>query len=599
MNEIIIDCLVVGAGIAGSRAAIEVAKNDRTVLIVSSVPLKKAHSVCAMGGMQAALANSVMSSEDNVMTHFSDTVKGSDWGADQDVAELFCRNAPSAVRELSDWGVPWNRITAGKKVLSDGRVVFEKKENEGLITSRNFGGTANWRTCYSSDSTGHSILFAVNSEAVRLKIPVLDRIVILSLVLDGNRCKGAVAADLRTGSLVKIIAKTVIIAAGGAGQLYSVSTNSASCNGSGTAMVLNTGLGVLGNMESVQFHPTTLFPSGILISEACRGDGGYLRDKNNHRFMNDYEPTAGDLASRDVVARRIMQHISSGHGVQKGKNSYVFLDIRHLGEKHIKAYLREVHTICNDLIGINPVKELIPVRPAQHYTMGGIRTDKDCSCEKYGISGLFSAGESACWDLHGFNRLGGNSLGETIVAGTIAGRSAAEYISNNKFVINHALYDEECSKVSWKIEKMRNRNDGENVFEIRRKITDLMMDHVGIFRNEGGLNFALMELQKLYRKSKYAAVSSVSSRVNKEVVAAFELKGFAKLAICAAKGALLRTESRGSHYRDDYSARDDENFMKRSLFRWKDDEHDEPSVEYEDVVVTSMPPAKRGYGENE
>ena len=303
---------------------------------------------------------------------------------------------------------------------------IEPKEREGLITARDFGGTAKWRTCYTSDGTGHTLLFTMDNVVVQLGVTVHDRVEAISLIHDGETCMGVVARCLKTGKLRVYLAKATLIATGGYGRLYRETTNAVINDGSGAIIALDTGIVPLGNMEAVQFHPTGIVPTNILVTEGCRGDGGTLKDVNEERFMHIYEPGKQELASRDVVSRWMTHHIRQGKGVKSPYGDHLWLDIRHLGAQHIKTKLREVEEICNKFLGIDPITQMIPVRPAQHYSMGGVRTNKDGAA--YGLKGLFAAGEAACWDMHGFNRLGGNSLAETIVAGRIVGEKVADFL---------------------------------------------------------------------------------------------------------------------------------------------------------------------------
>ncbi|MDD3352493.1 fumarate reductase flavoprotein subunit [Zoogloea sp.] len=425
------DLLVIGGGLAGLRAAVGARRRGHEVIILSLVPAKRSHSAAAQGGMQASLANTAKGEGDNEDVHFEDTVRGSDWGCDQEVARLFVHTAPQAVRELANWGVPWNRVRAGaREVVMDGQRVSlsERAEAHGLIAARDFGGTKKWRTCYVSDGTGHAMLYAVSDQAVAAGIPVHERMEAIALIHEGGRCHGAVVRNLVTGELSAYVARATCVATGGFGRIYRVSSNALINEGIGAAIALETGVVPLGNMEAVQFHPTTIFPAGILVTEGCRGDGGLLRDARGHRFMPDYEPEKKELASRDVVSRRMEEHIRAGHGVKTRFGEHLWLDITLLGAAHIDARLREVKEICQHFLGIDPSRELIPVRPAQHYSMGGIRTD--VRGEAVGLRGLFACGEAACWDLHGFNRLGGNSVAETVVAGMIVGENIADFLAS-------------------------------------------------------------------------------------------------------------------------------------------------------------------------
>jgi fumarate reductase flavoprotein subunit len=588
------DVIIVGAGLAGERAAIEAAAQGLHVIILSLVPPRRSHSSAAQGGMQASLGNSAMGKGDNPDIHFADTVKGSDWGCDQDVARLFAETAPIAVRQMSFWGVPWNRVVAGTRMY-DGNEIYEDPEKEGLIAARNFGGTAKWRTCYTADGTGHTLLYTMDSVVIKLGITVHDRTEVLSLIHDGKRCSGVVARCLRTGKLRVYTGKSTVIATGGYGRLYGASTNAIINEGSGMFVALETGVVPLGNMEAVQFHPTGIVPSWILITEGARGDGGYLLDKNLHRFMPDYEPKKKELASRDVVSRRIMQHIRKGYGVDSPYGPHVWLDIRHLGEKHINTNLREIANICRNFAGIDPVRDLIPVRPTQHYSMGGIRTNIDGMA--YGLEGLFALGEAACWDMHGFNRLGGNSLAETVVAGMIVGGKIAAYTREASLHVSSALIEEHVRFQEDRIQALIERRNGdENVCELRREMETVLSENVGIFRSEEPLQQAVAKLHELLQRSYRVGLRSDGKGANPELASALRMTGMMKLAYCIAAGALARTESRGSHYREDFPKRDDENWLKRTLAYWPVGS-DKPVLEYEPVNITELPPGDRGYGE--
>ncbi|MFZ5590963.1 MAG: fumarate reductase flavoprotein subunit [Bacillota bacterium] len=590
------DVLVVGAGLAGERAAIEAATHGLDCIILSLIPPRRSHSTAAQGGMQAALGNCAMGKGDSPDVHFVDTVKGSDWGCDQDVARLFVENAPIAVRQMAYWGVPWNRVVAGKKKLPDGREIEDTKDKEGLITARDFGGTAKWRTCYTSDGTGHTLQYAMDSIVVKLGITVHDRTEAIALIHDGTTCLGVVARCLRTGELRIYLAKSTVIATGGYGRLYGASTNAVINEGSGMFIALETGIVPLGNMEAVQFHPTGMVPVWILITEGARGDGGYLLDKNLHRFMPDYEPVKKELASRDVVARRMMLHIRKGYGVDSPYGPHLWLDIRHLGAKHINTNLREIANICRNFNGIDPVKDLIPVRPTQHYSMGGVRTNIDGAA--YGLKGLFAVGEAACWDLHGFNRLGGNSLAETIVSGMVVGKKIAQYTLGATLNYNYSLVQDFARQQQERINNLiQGKNGRENVYKIRKEMEQTLMDYVGIFRNGPDLEKAVAKLQELYHRSLKIGLKSDGKWANPELASALRMPGMLKLALCIAYGALKRTESRGSHYREDYPARDDTNWLKRTLAYWKPGS-DLPELDYEPVKITELPPGDRGYGES-
>ncbi len=393
MRIIYTDVLVIGGGLAGLRTAIGVKRRGLDTLILSLVPAKRSHSVAAQGGMQASLANCVKGAGDNEDVHFADTVRGSDWGCDQVVARMFTHMAPKAVRELAAWGVPWNRVRKGAHgaVINGERVtLMAPQEANGLITARDFGGTKKWRTCYTSDGTGHAMLYTLGDRAIAESIPVHERMEALALIHDGARCQGAVVRNLVTGELSAYLARATVMATGGYGRIYGVSTNAVINEGIGQAIALETGVARLANLEAVQFHPTAIVPAGILVTEGCRGDGGLLRDTDGHRFMPDYEPEKKELASRDVVSRRMAEHMRSGKGVPGRFGDHLWLDITVLGRAHIEKNLREVKDICQYFLGIDPAEKWIPVRPTQHYSMGGIRTDH--RGESPWLRGLFACG---------------------------------------------------------------------------------------------------------------------------------------------------------------------------------------------------------------
>ena len=604
MKIIHTDALVLGAGLAGLRTAIGIKRRGHDVTVLSLVPPKRSHSSAAQGGMQASLANSVKGEGDNEDLHFIDTVKGSDWGADQAVVRMFVNTAPKAVRELAAWGVPWDRIHSGEHASIIDRKPVTLKESEashGLISARNFGGTQKWRTCYVSDGTGHSMMYTMSNQAIANNISVHERMEAMSLIHDGKRCYGAIVRNLMTGELVTYIAKTTSIATGGFGRIYRSTTNAVINEGIGAALALETGVASLGNMEAIQFHPTAIFPAGILVTEGCRGDGGLLLDANLHRFMPDYEPDKKELASRDVVARCMETHIRKGFGVNSRFGEHLWLDIRQLGEIHINTKLREVKEICQHFLGIDPVTDLIPVRPAQHYSMGGVRTQS--TGETAELSGLFSVGEAACWDMHGFNRLGGNSVAEAVVGGMIVGEYMSDFLDNNKssILLDSALIEKFYNKELNNIADFYDDKNTENPFTIMREMQEIMTKNVGIFRNEEALFQAVDTLKSLNERAKNIKVHSQSKGANPELVAAYRVKKMLKLALCVALGALQRKESRGAHNREDYPIRDDKHWLNRTLATWPDEFAELPSLRYEPLDVSSMElaPAWRGYGSKE
>ncbi len=591
------DVLCIGAGLAGERVAVEAAQAGFRVICLSLVPPKRSHSSAAMGGMQAALGNSIMGEGDCPEVHFNDTVKGSDWGCDQEVARLFAETGPIAMREMAWMGVPWSRVVPGEHTYYKGGKPFqatEKKENEGLIHSRAFGGTAKWRTCYTSDGTGHAVLFTLDNRLLQLGVDVHDRMQAEALIHDGQRCMGCVARDLRTGELVGYFSKATLIATGGYGRIYRATTNAIICDGGGQITALETGVVPLGNMEAVQFHPTGTVPTDILVTEGCRGDGGTLLDVNEYRFMPDYEPEKAELASRDVVSRRMTEHMRKGLGVKSPYGDHLWLDIRHLGEKHITTNLREVYDISTHFLGVNPIHQLIPVRPTHHYSMGGVRINKDGHA--YGLEGLFSAGEAACWDMHGFNRLGGNSLAETIVSGRIVGAKLVEFLQGYETVFSTQAMKDASLKVKERIAALL-RGTGDDCYTLRNAMQDTMMEHVGIFRNGKDLEAGVAKLQELLERTKNMRLASGNiPGPNAELSMALRVPGMLKLALCTAYGALMRTESRGAHAREDYPERNDKEWLNRTLAYWKEGDT-LPTLKYEPATpFYILPPGDRGYG---
>jgi fumarate reductase flavoprotein subunit len=601
MRLIYTDVLVIGGGLAGLRTAVGVKRRGLDTLILSLVPVKRSHSVAAQGGMQASLANCVKGEGDNEDVHFQDTVRGSDWGCDQIVARMFTHMAPKAVRELAAWGVPWNRVRRGahEAVINGERVTLVAPDAaHGLITARDFGGTKKWRTCYTSDGTGHAMLYTLGDRAIAESIPVHERMEALALIHDGGRCHGAVVRDLITGELSAYLGRATVMATGGYGRIYGVSTNAVINEGIGQAIALETGVARLANLEAVQFHPTAIVPAGILVTEGCRGDGGLLRDVDGHRFMPDYEPEKKELASRDVVSRRMAEHIRKGKGVKGRFGDHLWLDITVLGRTHIEKNLREVKDICQYFLGIDPAEQFIPVRPTQHYSMGGIRTDH--RGESPWLSGLFACGEVACWDMHGFNRLGGNSVAETVVSGMLVAEYVADFCAGvgGELHVSTALVEEFVNREQGKLQRLLETKGEEHPVALRKRMEQVMMEKVGLFRNGPDLQTAVEELQDLLRRSRRVGVCCQHPAANPELVLAYRLPKMLKIALGAALGALQRTESRGAHFREDHPERNDRDWLRRTLFSWNGEEDELPTLDYEalDVEGMELPPGFRGYG---
>lgn len=599
MKIIYTDVLVIGGGLAGLRMAVAAKRRGHDSIVLSLVPPKRSHSKAAQGGMQASLGNVIKGVGDNEDVHFGDTVRGSDWGADQEVVRMFVNTSPKAVRELAAWGVPWSRITPGdRQVIINGEkvTITERKEAAGLVAQRDFGGTKKWRTCYVSDCTGHSMLNAVSDRIIAEQVPVIERVEALSLIHDGKRCYGAIVRCLITGELMAYVSKATAIATGGAGRIYRVTTNAVICEGTGYDLALETGVASLGNMEAIQFHPTGIFPAGILVTEGCRGDGGLLRDVDGHRFMPDVEPEKKELASRDVVSRRMEERIAMGKGVKTKYGEHLWLDITLLGEHHIKHKLREVYEICHYFLGVDPTKEWIPVRPAQHYTMGGVRTNP--TGESPQLKGLFAAGEAACWDMHGFNRLGGNSVAETVVAGMIVGEFIADFCdkAENGIDIPTSLIYGALAKEEARLKSFMNNGGSENAYEIRTRMQEIMTTKIGIFRKGADMESAVAELEELYKRSFKVSVKDVVGP-NPELIYAYRTQKMLRVALSVAYGALNRKESRGAHYREDFPVRNDIEWLNRTIATWKEGDT-LPTLNYEKLDISKMelPPGFRGYG---
>jgi len=596
------DALIIGGGLAGLRSAIATTEKGLDTIVLSLVPVKRSHSAAAQGGMQASLGNTIMSEGDNEDVHFADTVKGSDWGCDQEVARMFVNTAPKAIRELASWGVPWTRIEKGDRdvvINTEITTITEKDEAHGLINARDFGGTKKWRTCYTADATGHTMLYAVTNEAMKRGVVIEDKKEAISLIMDNGRCYGAIVRDLKNGELIAYVAKGTMIATGGYGRIYKQSTNATICKGTGHAIALEAGA-FMGNMEAVQFHPTPIVPSGILLTEGCRGDGGVLRDKDGYRFMPDYEPEKKDLASRDVVSRRMLEHIKKGKGVPSPYGDHLWLDISILGREHIEKNLRDVQDISKTFNGIDPADEgqkgWMPVLPMQHYSMGGIRVTPQG--QSVNIKGMFSCGEAACWDMHGFNRLGGNSVSETVVSGMIVGNYFADFCAQNEITIDTKVIHNALKKQDDYLNELLAMEGDENIYDIKDEMRNIMQDNVGIFRNGKDLEYAVKRLSELLVKSKNITITNKHRLLNPQLEEAYKVPMMLKVALCVAKGARDRTESRGAHFREDYLKRDDANWLNRTISYWANEDDIEPTLQYEelDIMKMEMPPAFRGYG---
>lgn len=558
------DVLVIGAGLAGLRAALAAAP-EANVLVLSKVYPTHSHSVAAQGGINAAV-----SPDDQVDDHIFDTVKGSDYLGDQDAIAVLCREAPGDVLEMERWGLLFDR------------------DDDGRIALRALGGAGASRACYVGDRTGHAMLHTVYERALRAGVRVLSEWLALELTVDSEtgRCNGAVVWDFHQGRLEQVSAKAVILATGGYGRCFARTTNSHICTGDGAALAYRAGA-VLADMEFVQFHPTTLAGSSILISEAARGDGGYLVNRDGERFMSRYAPEKMELAPRDVVSRSIQSELRAGRGLKPGDDDdYVLLDLRHLGERAIAERLPQIRELALLYAGVDLVHEPVPIQPGQHYSMGGVRTDV---WGQTSLPGLYAAGECACVSVHGANRLGGNSLLETIVFGRRAGtRSAAEVASLPAARPDPAAL---TAAAEW-VDEIRTGAAGPSVNELRRRLTALMTWKVGVFRVAGELEAAVAEIEEL--ASAYAAVTLPRAGLafNYALEGYLELGYLLTLSRLIACGALRRTESRGAHHRTDFPARDDDRWLAHTFVTAGEDG---PSFTEGAIDLSLHAPAARGY----
>jgi succinate dehydrogenase / fumarate reductase, flavoprotein subunit len=555
------DVVVVGAGLAGMRAAIEAKRAGADVAIVSKLHPTRSHSGSAEGGINAALGNA---SEDSPEIHTFDTVKGSDYLGDQDAIEIMCTEAPGDIYELEHMGAVFSRF-------ADGR-----------IAQRPFGAAGSPRTVYSADITGHVLIHVLYEQLVKYEVPVYEEFFAIDLAVDGGRCVGVLAWDIVSGGVHAISAHNTILATGGVGRMYYGTTNAYACTGDGMAMAWRAGV-PLKDMEFMQFHPTTLKSNGVLITEGCRGEGGYLRNSNGDRFMAEAAPNAMELASRDVVSRAEWKEIEEGRGV----DGCVLLDLTHLGAKKIHARLPGSRELAMDYAGVDPILEPIPVRPGAHYHMGGVDADVD---GRTLMPGLYAAGECACVSVHGANRLGGNSLMETITfgrrAGSHAGLDAIEH-RNGGLVADSAARDADA-----RIRAIFARSSGERPWQVREELASVMYDYAGIFRTKERLEHCLTTIGELRERGGSVVVDDTGDRFNTDLLSVFELESMLEMADCLVTGALARQESRGAHTRLDFRERDDERWMKHTL-AWCDG--GAVRLDYKPVTVTRFEPMARSY----
>jgi succinate dehydrogenase / fumarate reductase, flavoprotein subunit len=543
------------------RAAIEAFDAGADVALLSKIHPVRSHSGAAEGGINAALGNA---SEDDPEKHAFDTVKGSDYLGDQDAIEVLCQEAPADVYQLEHWGA-----------------VFSRTE-DGRIAQRPFGAAGEPRTAYAADITGHVLVHVLYEQVMKREIPAYEEWFAWKLVEDDGRCQGVIAWDIVNGGLKTIGAKTVILATGGAGRLYTGTTNAYSCTGDGMAMALRVGV-PLTDMEMMQFHPTTLSPTGVLITEGCRGEGAYLLNSDGERFLKDYAPNAMELASRDVISRAEQTEIDEGRGV----DGNVLLDLRHLGAERILDRLHGTRELSMVFAGVDPIHDVIPVRPGAHYHMGGVETDLWGKTE---LEGLYAAGECACVSVHGGNRLGGNALMETITYGKRTGAAAAEWALMHTTV---AVPESSIADAERELDELFDRVDGERPHAIRDEMAQTMHENFGVFRREDQMREQGDIIERLRARFERVVVDDKGTLFNNDVTQALELGFLLELAACMVEAGLARKESRGAHARPhDFPHRDDENYMRHTLVHWQDGG---PVLNWEPVRVTKWQPQERSY----
>jgi succinate dehydrogenase / fumarate reductase flavoprotein subunit len=572
------DALVVGAGGAGLMAAIYLSRNPNVkTAVISKLYPPRSHTGAAQGGIGAALGNL---EEDHPLWHAFDTVKGSDYLGDQDAIEIMCEEAIPVIVELEHMGLPFSRT------------------QDGLIAQRPFGGHTHHfgegpvrRSCYAADRTGHMILQTLYQNCIKNGADFYDEYQVVDLLIQDGRCCGVVAWHVDSGDMHVFRAKAVLFATGGFGRVWSITSNAHANTGDGVAIALRRGV-PLEDMEFYQFHPTGIYKLGILITEGVRGEGGVLRNDHGERFMERYAPTMKDLASRDVVSRAIHREIREGRGIN-GKR-YVYLDATHLGAEVIEKKLPDIADFCRTYLGVDPVREPMPIQPTAHYAMGGIPTDVNCRVimddQNTVLHGFYAAGETACVSVHGANRLGTNSLLDLVVFGRRAGIEMARFCLENDAPAMPANPTERMTAV---FDRLLSTQKGEPAAKLREEMQETMMDNVGIFREEPGMKETLAKLRELQQRFKNVVVMDKGRRYNTDLLEAWELKNLLDLAEVTTVSALNRKESRGAHLREDYLERDDDNWLKHTLAYRQDDGTVELS--YKPVTITQFQPKERVY----
>ncbi|HZV79642.1 MAG TPA: FAD-binding protein [Candidatus Binatus sp.] len=557
------DVIVLGAGLAGMRAALEAARNGASVAVLSKVHPVRSHSGAAQGGINAAIGEG-----DSWEIHALDTIKGSDYLADQDAVEIMCSEAPSDIIELEHMGVIFYRAPDGR------------------LGTRAFGGASKARTYFVGDITGQALLYTLYDQLLKSGVKVYEEWFATSLFMVGGECRGVVALDMMNGDLVLLRAKAVFVASGGMGRVYEPSTNALICTGDGIALAYRAGAPVM-DMEMVQYHPTTLKGSGFLMTEAARGEGAYLLNSLGERFMEKYAPNMKELASRDVVSRAEWQEIAAGRGV----DGCVLLDLRHLGPDVILKKLPQIHEMALDFLSIDMIQQPVPVRPGMHYIMGGIKTDSDARTP---IPGLYAAGEVACVSVHGGNRLGANSLLDTLVFGRRGGKSSAAYVKTVTSLPSDAAGEQFLASEQERVQALMDRpTTGETHAKLRLELGILMDEKVGVYRDEAGLQRALAAVHDLQERYETVAVRDKGRIYNQALTFALELGYMLDCAEATILGALDRKESRGAQSRTDYPQRDDANWLKHILITKRDGQA--PAISYLPVTITKWPPQERKY----
>ena len=574
------DVVIVGAGGAGMRAALESGKRVRTAVLTKLYPTRS-HTGAAQGGMCAALANV---EEDNWEWHTFDTVKGGDYLVDQDAAEVMCREAIDAVLDLEKMGLPFNRTPEGR---------IDQRRFGGH--TRNHGEAAVRRSCFAADRTGHMILQTLYQNCVKEGIEFYNEFYVLDLLMNDGKTAGCVAYELATGDIHVFQAKAVIFATGGFGKVFKTTSNAHTLTGDGMGIAYRAGL-PLEDMEFYQFHPTGLAGLGVLLTEGARGEGGILRNASGERFMERVAPTIKDLAPRDMVARAMVQEVREGRGAGPNKD-YVYLDLTHLPAEQIESKLPDITEFARTYLGVDPVKELVPVFPTAHYAMGGIPTNVETEVLRNNtdvVPGLYAAGEVACVSVHGANRLGTNSLLDINVFGRRAGIAAAEYAATADFV---ALPETPAANTVSMLERFTSSNGTERVAQIRREMQETMDMNAQVYRTEETLKQALADVQNLKDRFKNVAIQDKGKRYNTDLLEAVELGFLLDLAEVLVTSALARKESRGGHAREDFPNRDDVNFMRHTMaYREFDSQgNDQVRLDYKPVVITNYKPMERKY----